>query len=483
MHTSDSDSQAEPPAPQQPRRAQRKKTKAKAKPRPAAPKQPSFLDRMASDAARRAHDDKQRAKQWASVKQTAWVAERARNGVRPTKKALRVFTTRQSIDTARRREAADDVAAAKARQPEPEVLFVTQRTALRQPPHFRSTGHALEAGESVELGERRVHRRKIYAETERGWIAQRALSKAELGAAAARDASCMVSELLAGEHGQFTAIKPVVHLMRSLSSAKLAAVADAAVPVWQELAQVSGNTSQLLGLPRPPSDASGVGPWVTALGEGLTAAMRAGVPYALLGERLLADHRVFQPRQWTTAELQASGAALQRSFRQQLAAGIGGAEVEMDEASQDRAHAFGEASKILRSADEEGEEAYGEDEFEDDEENDVQSAANRSANMGAHEEERDRANFFSRLERDAVGRVERESGGSVHKPLASVTAEQRAEERFAPKIGPSWKKHRLGWQRWSLSDDVVQRMDADSQTRQGAHAPPCRRAFAKSPFG
>ena len=99
-------------------------------------------------------------------------------------------------------------------------------------------------------------------------------------------------------------------------------------------------------------------------------AMRAGVPYALLGERLLADHRVFQPRQWTTAELQASGAALQRSFRQQLAAGIGGAEVEMDDASQDRAHAFGEASKILRSADEEGEEAYGEDEFEDDEEND-----------------------------------------------------------------------------------------------------------------
>ena len=65
--------------------------------------------------------------------------------------------------------------------------------------------------------------------------------------------------------------------------------------------------------------------------------------------------------------------------------------------------------------------------LEDEEENAVQPAANRSANMGAHEEERDRANFFSRLERDSVGRVERESGGSVHKPLASVTAEQRAE--------------------------------------------------------
>ena len=76
----------------------------------------------------------------------------------------------------------------------------------------------------------------------------------------------------------------------------------------------------------PPPEVSDVGPlsrWLSALGESLTCAVRAGVPYVLLGERIPADHKLFKQRQWTSHDLSASATQLQHSFREQLGKSIG----------------------------------------------------------------------------------------------------------------------------------------------------------------
>ncbi len=430
----------------------------------------SFLDRMAADSARRSSAAESRSSQWASVRQTEWAAAQKRSGVRPTRKALRKFKARQHADISRRREQkAAAVAAESAPPDDPNAFFVARRTALRQPPRFQDTGRTLEPGDSVTTGERRVYGCRIYAETDRGgWIAVRRLSTAELRAAAVHQAAAMATELLAGDHGDFAAVTPVTQLLRGLSRSKLASVADAAVLAWRELGDASteANSSQLIGLPRPP-EVSDVGPlsrWLVALGESLTSAVRAGVPYALLGERLPADHTLFKQRQWTSDDLSASTSHLQDSFRTQLARSVTNGSKDGASVSRNR------STKLDTSAGASigGFDDYGDEGFEDDDDDEiaVEEAADTSAQTGAQAESRQAANFFSRLERGALGRVERPPEQSVHRPLAVIDQQARAEEKFAPVIGPSWTKHQLSWGRWAMSEDVVARMDRDSQSRQ-----------------
>ena len=516
------------PEPQQQQQQQQQKP-AQAQRRKLRQKPLRFLDRMAQDAARRSDGrTEQAATQWASVKQTEWAAAQQRDAVRPTRKAMRKFSARQKADIARRREEAAAAEKAAAPAEDPNVLFVASQTALRQPPKFESTGYLLEPGESVVIGERRVHGRRVYAETDRGaWIALRQLSAAELRAAAVRQACAMTSELLAGTHGQFAAIKPVAQLLEGLSSTKLAAIADASVLAWEfgdAQSTVDANTSQLMGLPRPPSTAE-VGTlsrWLIGLGESLSSAAKAGVPYALQGERLSADHKLLKQRQWTSDDLSASTTLLQRckhtprspllepfkcksssfsiqnpsfsihnssytsnpweisdrslartDFRNQLAKAIGGELVGMGgtgddvEASMTKSAATKLETSVAASAggyDEYADEGFDDD--DDDEIDDVAAAANTAAHMGAQAEARRSDNFFSRLQRGSVGKAERPAEMSVHKPLEIVDQLARAEEKFSPEIGPSWKKHHLEWEKWALSDDVVSRMNFDSKSRQ-----------------
>ena len=438
--------------------------------RPKSEKKLRFLDRMAADATRRESRASAAETEWASVRQTEWVRRQERQ-VRPTRKALRKFKARQQADVVRRREEKVAMQAAAAALADPNTFFVARRTALRQPPKFEATGQSLEPGESVVTGERRVHGHRVYAETDRGaWIALRQLSAAELRAAAVLQASAMTAELLSGEHGEFAAVKPVAQLMRGLSRPKLASVADAAVLAWEELGDASteANSSQLIGLPRPPTRAEveALSRWLIGLGESLTSAVKAGVPYALLGERLPADHKLFKQRQWTSSDLGASTTLLQRGFRIQLDKAFGRSNGPSGEASQTRTTAKLDSSMAASVG---GYDEYGDEGFEDDDDDEIDAvgeAANTSAQMGAQAESHQAANFFSRLQRGAVGRVERPAEQSVHKPLDVVDQESRAEEKFAPEIGPSWRKHQLGWERWSLSDDVVARMDSDSKARQ-----------------
>lgn len=429
-----------------------------------------FLDRMAADSARRSSAAEARSSQWASIRQSEWAAAQKRNGVRPTRQALRKFNTRQQADISRRHEQKAAVLAAEsAPLGDPNAFFVARRTALRQPPRFQATGRTLEPGESVITGERRVYGRQVYAETDRGWIAVRRLTESELRAAAVRQAAAMTTELLAGDHGDFAAVAPVAQLLRGLGRPNLASVADAAVLAWQELGGASpeANSSQLIGLPRPPevSDIGQLRRWLVALGESLTSAVRAGVPYALLGERLPADHKLFKQRQWTSDDLSASASHLQHSFRKQLTRAVAnGSRGDASDLRND------ESAKLLidtsAKASTGGYDDYGDEGFEDDDDDlGVEEAAGTSAQAGTQAGSRQDANFFARLERGAIGRVERPPEHSVHRPLAFVDQQSRAEEVFSPVIGPSWRKHQLSWDRWAMSADVVARMDRDSRDR------------------
>lgn len=427
-----------------------------------------FLDRMAADSARRSMVAKSRSSQWASVGQSEWAAAQKRDAIRPTRKALRQFKARQQADISRRHEQkATTQTFNRAPAGDPKMFFVARRMVLRQPPRFEATGRTLDPGESVLTGERRVHGDRMYAETDRGgWIALRGLSAFELRAAAVRQAATMTTELLAGEHGVFAVITPVLQLLRNLSRSKLALVAEAATATWRQLGDASteANSSQLIGLPRPPevSDVGTLSRWLIALGESLVSAMRAGVPYALLGERLPASHKLFQQRQWSSDDLSAPESRLKRDFRDQLANAVAkppenDVSFPHDKSSQPNASVGPSVG---------GYDEYGDEGFEDDDDDvDIDEAASTSAQLGAQAESRQATNFFSRLDRGALGRAERSPEQSVHRPLEIVDQESRAEEKFAPVIGPSWKKHQLSWGRWALSNDVVARMDRDSKSR------------------
>ena len=426
-----------------------------------------FLDRMAADSARRSSAAEARSSQWASIRQSEWAATQKRNGVRPTRQALREFNARQQADISRRHEKKVAVLAAEsAPLDDPNAFFVARRVALRHPPRFQATGRTLEPGESVMTGERRVYGRQIFAETDRGWIAVRRLTASELRAAAVRQAAAMTTELLAGDHGDFAAVTPVAQLLRGVGRPSLESVADAAVLAWQELGDASptANSRQLIGLPRPPevSDIGQLRRWLVALGESLTSAVRAGLPYALLGERLPADHKLFKQRQWTSDDLNASRSQLQHSFRKQLTRAVANG------STGDASDLRNKSAKLDTSAKASigGYDDYGDEGFEDDDDDiDVQEAADTSAQAGTQAKSCQAANFFSRLERGAIGRVERPPEQSVHRPLAIVDQQSRSEEVFSPVIGPSWRKHQLSWDRWAMSADVVARMDRDSKDR------------------